>query len=181
MRRFAYLIFLLWLAACGNKKNAPEQEAAAQPFFPIADYINGQLQGIKKENAKIVRFTTFNGVTSSKLVEFSDMQKEAAQFTSPDITQPPLSTRYKEASFADQSVPNITLTYSTPDRSLEIQRVDVILEPDPEASDKVKTIYIEKLKGNRQLKLLWTADAHFQIISNDSGTTIVKYAWNLGK
>jgi hypothetical protein len=181
MRRFAYLIFVLWLAACGNKKHTPEQEAAAQPFFPIADYINGQLQEVKKKDAKIVRYTTINGVTSSKPVEFSDMQKEAAQFTSPDITQPPLSKNYKEASFADQSVPNITLTYSTQNRSLEIQRVDVILEPDPEASDKVKTIYFEKQKGNRPVKLLWTADSHFQIISNDSGTTIVKYVWNLGK
>jgi hypothetical protein len=181
MRRFAYLLLALCFAACGNKKNTSRQEAAAQPFFPIADYINGQLQEIKKQGLKVVRYSTKNGVTSSKLTDFSDMQEAAAEFTSPDITQPPLSARYKEASFADQSVPNITLTYSAQDRSLEIQRVDVILEPNPEASDKVKTIYIEKQKGSRQFKLLWTADSHFQIISNDSGTTIVKYVWNIGK
>ena len=181
MRRFVYLLLALAFAACGNKKNTPGQEAAAEPFFPIADYINGQLLDIKKQDLKIVRYSTSNGATSSKLTSFSEMEEAAAQFTSPDITKPTISSKYTEASFADQSVPNITLNYSTQDRSLEIQRVDVILEPNPEASDKVKTIYIEKQKGNRQLKLLWTADSHFQIISNDSGTTIVKYVWNIGK
>lgn len=178
MRKTVYLLFIVLLSACGNQ--TPDQNIEAEAaFFPLADFVNGELHTIDSLKLNIVKYTSAKGKTSSRVASFDELKKAAEELTEPDITASPLKNKYKEQSFADQSVPNITLTYATADKSLEVQRLDIILEPKPEENDRIKSLYLEKNKGGLQLKLLWTPDANFQIISNDSASTIVKFAWNL--
>jgi hypothetical protein len=71
---------------------------------------------------------------------------------------------------------------------MAIQRVDVILDPNPVTDDKVKTIYIEKKETVRDTiimkKLYWKAGKNFQVITSkkfrDQAEKIsqLKVAWD---
>jgi hypothetical protein len=66
-------------------------------------------------------------------------------------------------------MPSVTFTYSTNKKDLEIQRMDVVINPDPVLDDKVRSVYIEKIsKGadsTSMKKMYWKANKNFQIIT----------------
>src|SRR6188768_2423731 len=92
----------------------------------------------------VLKITSANDHQDTVLLSIDEFRELAREFLQPDFSDPSNKKKYKESSFADQSIPSVTLTYSTPDKELEVQRIDVIIDPNPEFNDKVKSIYIEK-------------------------------------
>lgn len=197
MKYLQYSIFLLLLAACNNN-NAPKTEAnqgtaidTANPnadFFPVADYIKSQVHLVDSMQLPIMKTTIVGKDSVPASIKQEEFSKIAAEFYTPDINDAGIKKDYKETAFADQSIPSVTFTYTTKNSSLEIQRLDVLVKPDPVQSDKVRTIYIEKFfeKGDTSIsqKLFWRADKNCQIITSaqpKSGaevTRIVKVSWS---
>lgn len=190
------LAFLLFTACNSNNNKAPQNDIqkatdtsnAHVIFFPVADYIKSQVHladSLKLLLIKIVIKEKDSIPTSLSQQEFI---KIAEQFYEPDISSAELKPQYKETAFADQSIPSITLTYTTTNTSLEIQRLDVLIKPDPVQSDKVRSIYIEKSfnKGDTSFskKLYWKADKNCQVITtaqvnNEAPVTSVeKISWS---
>jgi len=73
------------------------------------------------------------------------------------------------------------------DEDLEVRRQEVRILPDP-PNDKVKSIYIEKLNGNKDSSILkrmtWYTDRKFQIITitqkknEGEKTSVMQVIWN---
>lgn len=116
---------------------------------------------------KTVTINKKSTLTSLSDAEFKSL---AQHFREPDINDPTIKKFYKEESFADQSVPSVTLTYSTTSTSMEIQRMDIVVKPDPIQNDKVSSIYIEKLfhKNDTLIteKLYWKANKNFLVVTD---------------
>jgi hypothetical protein len=76
---------------------------------------------------------------------------------------------------------------TTKDEDLEVRRQEVRILPDP-PNDKIKSIYIERLNGNKDSSVLkrmtWYADRKFQIITitqkknEEEKTSVVQVVWN---
>ena len=174
---------LLLLVAC---KNGPVKKEGTN-FFPVASFIDGQVHTVDSLRLPVQKLTTINNRTDTVLIGLPEFKQLAAGFKTPDINDSSLSRYYTESSFADQSIASVTLTYSTKDSSLPLQRLDVIIHPDPVLNDQVQSIYLEKAGQVKDTlivkKLYWRADRNFQIItSKQSGaqatSTVVKVVWN---
>lgn len=175
---------LLFLSACNNK---PEKESPA--YFPVISFLNDQVRYVDSLQLPVQKLTTVNNQTDTVLIDIAEFKRLANEFTTPDINDPALQKDYTENSFADQTINSVTLTYSAKKRELPLQRLDVIIHPDPVLDDRVQSIYMEKgeqVKDTTILKkLYWKANQNFQIITiRQSGlvavSSVIKVVWNGG-
>jgi hypothetical protein len=170
MKKLFIVITALLLAACNNPSGHQETKMTNdnQEYFPVTSFLSGQVNMVDSLQLPVLRFTTINGVTDTVLLSIAEFRALAQEFLKPDFSE--LHEHYTEAGFADQSIPSVTLTYSTPDKALELKRVDVIIDPKPEFGDKVKSIYMEKIihKDDTLItkKLYWKTNKNFQIITS---------------
>ncbi|MBE7171933.1 MAG: hypothetical protein INR73_15195 [Williamsia sp.] len=180
-----FFLILLLLHAC---QNGPENKGAAN-FFPVVSFIEGQVHHVDSLQPTIQKLTTVNNQTDTFPIETGAFDSLSKEFTTPDINDPALSKYYKENSFADQTIASVTLTYAATNKDLPLQRLDVIIHPDPVANDRVQSIYMERgtqVKDTLVLKkLYWRTDRNFQIITAKqagawSASSVVKVVWNGG-
>ena len=177
------LLVLLLALACNNQPAKKEVPG----FFPVSPFIDGQVHTVDSLRLPVQKLTTINNRTDTVIIGLPEFQQLAAEFKTPDINDPALSKHYTENSFADQTIASVTLTYSTKNAALPLQRLDVIIHPDPVLNDQVQSLYLEKanrIKDTLMLKkLYWRADRNFQIITStqkgaQSTTSVVKVVWN---
>src|SRR6266849_3551438 len=81
-------------------------DTTAGPFFPVADYIGGQLKFVDSLQLPITKSTTVNGKTALASLPDAEFRRLAANFQHPDIGDPSLKKFYKESSLADESIPS---------------------------------------------------------------------------
>lgn len=183
IRTCLLLIVTISIFSCNDvveKENTPEPKA----FFPLAYVLETQWKDIDSFHLPISKTITTGSKTDFTASSLSELKAAADEFLTPDITQPPHNKKYNESSFADQSIPSITLTYSSDDKSLQVQRLDILLQPDPVANDKLRNVYMEKRDSSGGVwlskKILLIADRSLQIItsSKDSTLNIVKFTWD---
>ncbi len=168
----------LLIASCNNntpktiaveKSNAKDSSASQGDFFPVSDYIGGQLKMIDSFKLPISTTVIINKDTALYAATKEELVAMAKKFQEPDITTAALKSQYKETSIADQSVPSVMLIYTTSDTTLTVQKIIVYLKPDPVKSDKVTSIYIEKsFTTNDTLfnqKLYWKTDKNLQVVT----------------
>ncbi|HEY4147919.1 MAG TPA: hypothetical protein VGM41_03270 [Chitinophagaceae bacterium] len=174
-------------AAADSASSRPDTTETAS-FFPVPDYIGGQLRYVDSLQLPLTKSVTVNGKTSLVSLPDAEFRRLAGYFRKPDINDPVLKRFYKETSLADQSIPSVTLSYTTDNPDLEIRKIDVIIQPDPVRNDRVRTIYMEKIfRANDTIvrqKLYWRANHNFQIITEKQiGKTLlpaeqVKAVWD---
>lgn len=155
-----------------NNKNRPavQDSAIAQPsFFPVPDYVGGQLRIIDSLQLPLSMDVTVNGKTVSRKATASDLQLWAQNFLLPDISDPAVKKFYTETNIADQSIPSVMLIYSTPNDTLTVQKINVFIKPDPVQNDKVTGVYIEKIFKRKDTvfnqKLYWKTGKNMQVIT----------------
>jgi hypothetical protein len=175
MKQFKLLLVIaVIMLACNNQKTSttPIQSDTImqqQTFFPILDFIGGQIKMIDSLQLPLTKSVTSNNKTKLEALSDTEFKLLARNFQQPDINDTAIRKFYKETSIADQSIPSVTLIYSTSDTMLPIQKASVFIKPDPFKNDKVSAIYIEKLfKQNDTLinqKLYWKTDKNFQVIT----------------
>ena len=176
-------------AMTADSSSSMAADTATQAFFPVTDFIGGQIKMVDSLQMPISKSITINHKTTlAPPMNDAEFKTLAAAFLQPDISDPSLKKFYKESSYADQSIPSIVLSYTTTDPALEIKKIDVIITPDPIKSDKVRTIYMEKQRvaGDTIIrqKLYWKANRNFQVITEKQvGKTLlpaeqVKVVWD---
>ncbi len=192
MLRSVYIasLFSLLLFSCGTGKSK-EADPGAADFFPVKPYLLQQLHRIDSLSLPTTLIRQADGRSDTLAISAAECREMATPFLEPDISTEPLKSRYKETSFADQSIPSITFTYTTADSSLPLKRTDVVLKPDPVMTDQVKSIYMEKLYqvGDTLVtdKLFWKADHYYQVISsrqwgeNTPRIRTMKVVWDLSE
>ncbi len=176
-----YIVFVITIAlvisSCNN--NAPKTEdkptkttdsaaaAAQQDFFPIPDYIGGQLKIIDSLKLPVSKSVIINNVPKLSESSLQELRELAQNFRQPDINDAAVKKLYTETSIADQSAPSVTLIFTTKDTSLPIQKIEVYIKPDPVNTDKVTGIYIEKMFSRNDTsfnqKLYWKTGKNMQV------------------
>lgn len=176
MNNIFFCILLAGLFSCNQSAttnptvlNESLPDTTTHNFFPVADYIAGQIKLIDSLQLPISKKITIGKKESLVAADYRDLVEQAGYFQNPDFTKPGIRESYKETSFADQSIPSVTFNYTTSDTAAAFQRVDVIINPDPVKADQVRSIYMEKntQAGDTMIlqKMYWKADKHMLIIT----------------
>lgn len=171
MKKLFYFVIIIALA-CNNQVEQQEDKKKAlqkAEIFPVKSFFAGQIHLVDSLQLPVFKYMVHDNKTDSVLISLNEFKILANEFMEPDINLPSLSRYYKETGFADQSIPSVTFNYSTKNKDLELQRMDIVINPNPVLNDKVKSIYIEKITNSKDAsilkKLYWKANKHFQIIT----------------
>src|SRR3989337_1271710 len=115
MKKWSLVMILCSVMGCNDASDGtakPENEEG-QAMFPVTAFIAGQVHEVDSLQLPVLKYVTRNNQTDSVLISVEEFRSLAKDFMEPDVTAPSLRKFYKESSFADQSIPSITFTYST--------------------------------------------------------------------
>ncbi|MHA4808392.1 hypothetical protein ACX0G9_09795 [Flavitalea flava] len=170
-------IALLIASGC-HQKNATNQPDPAQSiqdslkksFFPVADFLQAEISYVDSTPLAIRKYNTENGRTDSSLIQTAEFHQLAVEFLLPELAKGgDFEKNFSENSFLDETTGYLTFTYSTRDKELPLQRVDVLAAPGT-SSEKVRSIYLEKAykAGDTSVikKMYWKAKQSLLIITN---------------
>lgn len=159
------------LIACKNEKekSTPPEIKEEKNFFPIADYIKGEISYVDSLPLRMMKYVTVNGKTDSSFLNLEDFNALAHEFLPNELIDSVAFEReFSENSFLDQTTQSLTFTYSTKNDKLALQRVDVVANR-TSGFDKVRSIYMEKSMARNdttiQKKMYWRAKKSFEIVS----------------
>ena len=129
-----------------------------QKFFPVTEYLKGEIFTIKNTGVNPLKYTTINGQTDSIWLKIEQLDSTVSQFLYPKIDSVNLTALFSEKSFMDQSLNAVTFTYDPsgvlPD-SMKLKHWDVYIDP---KTSKVKRIYLVKqLDKDTMLQLTWVS------------------------
>jgi len=173
MRQYFFAAVILFLSACNNaeKKDTPVIAAEKQSFFPVTNYLKGQIYEIAEKGKFPIKYTTVNNKTDSVILNFEGLNELFKDFLHPEIDSANLTSLFKETKFLDQTIDAFTFVYdpqvTLPD-SVQLKHWDVYIDPQ---SSKVKRIYMLKsINDHKTLQLTWQSNQWCKIttIINES-------------
>lgn len=164
------LIFILLVVLAQSCNNAPPVSEKVLPekdkekFFPVTDYIKGQIFEISNKGLTPVKYVTVKDHTDSSWLKPAEFSEAFKEFLIPVIDTINLTTLFTEKKFMDQTINAYTFTYDAtaalPD-SMTLKHWDVYIDPQ---TNKVKRIYMVKNNGSgRILQLTWLGDRSCRI------------------
>ncbi len=185
---FPVILFIfLFLIACAGSTHTKEEKTSNQDlaFYPTVAYITEQVAKVDTQPLAVFKYTVTGNQTDSAIIPKEEFRKAAGEFLTPDISAAPLKRMYTETLLHDETTNTVTITYSANEENAEIRKTEIYVNP---GNDKVKGIYIEKLKtsGDSSVikKLYWKTDRNFQVISivrknnQPQATLHQKYVWD---
>ncbi len=191
MRLIIFLaIGLIFLSCKGRKGEKSENDKIdSTSFFEVSQYLKTQVADVLKTPYYIFEKNTHNNQTDSFAITSQQFANIARKFITPDINEPGLKKEYTEAVFLDQTTKTYTLSYSTKNKDLEIQSIDVLLKED---GSTIKRIFIRKFfnysnDSSAIEQLNWVPNEQFQVsrLVQMSGKpdreTRTMIAWNAKK
>jgi hypothetical protein len=157
---FTIIVFLFACTDSGKSaKNADVKDTiTVQRFFPLTNYLKGEIYNIKNSGINPLKYTTVNDQTDSVWLKIEQLDSTLSAFLKPEIDSANLTALFTEKNFMDQSLNAVTFTYdpsgSLPD-SMTLRHWDVYIDP---KSSKVKRVYIVKqIDKNNILQLTWVS------------------------
>jgi hypothetical protein len=159
------LLFICALGAysCKNKSAKAETTSNADTthFFSIGNFFVSEVKELETTPYLIYQITTkANGIKDSSTIDKTVFATMAKQFIACDISDNTQKQAYKEVAFKDNSTKSITLNYSTANKDLPVQSIDVLFD---EETNNVRRIFIRQALDNK-----------------DSSTTVL-YSWKANK
>ena len=179
MKLSFFTVVLLLLHSCTHPSKNKETEPlkiteVRQSFFPVTNYIKGQLFDIRKYGITPLKYTTIKNHTDSVWIKLEDVDLAVKEFLEPEIDSLNLTHFFTEKKFLDQTLDAITFSYdpstTLPD-SLKLNHWDVYIDPN---TGKVKRIFMIKNIDNKTLQLTWQSSKWCiinTIINKPDGTT----------
>jgi hypothetical protein len=169
-----------WLL-CGACAHHPQQpspqptdtlpsqaDTAGHSYFPVAEILESEIGQVDSMPVAIRKFVIANGRTDSGYIKPAEFDALAMQFLVPEFRNGRFEKDFTESSFIDNATQAATFTYSTTDKDLSLQRVDVIAIPKGTVH-QVKSIYLERnrVSGDSSIldKMYWRAGKRFQVLS----------------
>jgi hypothetical protein len=192
---FLSMPLCLFLQFCNNKTEPAETDqlasdttkAAPKNYFPVADFLRSEIRYVDSLPVGIMKYTTQNGKKDSTYIKLEEFHRLAKEFLPAELNDSSFISNYEEASFYDRSTNTSTFFYTAKDKTMPIQRVDVVSMPD-DVYDKVTSIYMQKniSAGDSTVikKLYWKPGRHFQMSSekhqkgNTPVETQLKVVWD---
>ncbi len=189
------LIFIaapFFLSSCHNDKPAelPADQQQKKSFFPVADFLKGQIHYADSLPTAKLKITTQNNKIDSLYIERAEFNKIAQGFILPELEQNNFEKEFKEASFVDATTQSATFNYTSTNARSALQRIDVLATPD-ELYSKVKSIFLQETINKADTiivkKMFWQTNKYFQIVSSiqppNQAKTIsqIKVTWAAGE
>ena len=176
MKSFLLAIMIIsTICSCNNTSTVPNppvqqppvdtahQQPAKQSFFPVTEYLKGELFQFRQDGITPIKYTTIKEHTDSFWVKEQQLNKEVREFLDPVIDSANLTPFFTEKQFMDRTLDAITFSYDPtgvlPD-SIKINRWDVYVDP---KTGKVKRVYMVKSKGDKTLQLTWLSGKYCKI------------------
>jgi hypothetical protein len=154
------LLAIFFCCGCKQKKN---------DAFPAIDFIRAQVTSVDTSVYRILKLVSVTDSTyDTTYVKREDFKNLAKDFLeTPDISKQ-FGGKYTEERMMNNEL-GLAVFIATPEtEDLEVRRQEVRILPDP-PNDKVKSIYLEKLNGNKDSSVLkrmtWYTDRKFQVIT----------------
>lgn len=181
IRYLAAIIYLMFLSCSCKEKLLKSQQIKKyespkqQSFFPVTEYILGQLKEIETLPVTLLKIITYKGYKDSIWMKKENIRAFAAPFLRPIIDSTNFKELFTEKSFLDQSINAFTFSYDPinklPD-TFQLRRWDVYIDAE---KNTVKRIYlikeINKIDGLQTLQLTWKSNQWCKIttITEKSG------------
>lgn len=185
---FVFLVFTLFYLSC---KTTPDNTGAkgnsndTTRYFQVKEYLQSQIKEVDNTPFFIYKIDIINGAKDSTPINTSYFDQLSSQFLTPDINNEKLKPFYVESIFEDQTTKGFTINYSTTNKELELQSVDILLGEDGRT---VKHIFLRKFinyaDSSAIEQLSWKPGESFQVnrsvqkpgASENSKQTLV--VWN---
>jgi hypothetical protein len=148
-------------------KVAKENEVASNDttkFFQVADYIKSQVNEVSNTPYFIYKLTIEGDKKDSTPITNAETSDLAKQFTTPDLNDRSIKKYYTESVFFDETTKNFSINYSTANKELELQNVDILLKEDGKT---VKRIFLRKFRNDTDSSVMeqlsWKPNESFHI------------------
>ena len=154
------IMVVMMISSCNTPveplANITTDEKEVANFFPVTNYIYGQIEAIKKAGINPIKIDSSINSTDTSWLKVEDFTTAFEEFVKPTIDSSNLIHLFTESKFEDQTIDSYTFTYmarpSLPD-SITLQRWDVYISP---ATNTIKRIFIvKKLSHEKELQLTW--------------------------
>lgn len=189
MKNLLSCLLLLMLLITGCKNKPEKSEVPAANFFPVNDYLKGQLARLDTSLATFTKIETEAGVSDTVLIKNSEVKLFAKDFlTLPDITSPALKDDYDIQHLYDEAQEAFIFTFTTKeDHPVKSEHVILEQELNAEGKNNIRSIFVDLWPaagstGERK-GLFWEADKGFQVVTTtpQAGGEVVKklrVTWN---
>lgn len=159
-----FLCFIIFISCHQESNTAVENtaltdedtSAEAPSFFPLGNFIKGQIVDIKNSGINPIKISTVNNHPDTSWINVESFEKVFGEFYTPFIDSSSLQQFFKENKFFDQTLNAITLTYSSigkvPD-NIPWKYWNIYIEPE---TNKITRIFMVKaLDSNKTRQLTW--------------------------
>ncbi|MBC7867946.1 MAG: hypothetical protein H7X88_10485 [Gloeobacteraceae cyanobacterium ES-bin-316] len=141
-------------------------ETVAPSFFPVTNYIYGQIEAIKDMGVNPIKIDSTANKLDTTWLKIEDFAESFKEFVNPQIDSLNLVPFFEESKFADQTIDAYTFTY-TPSKALPdsilLLKWDVYISP---ATNTVKRVFIVKrTQTGKELQLTWQSDKWCKIVT----------------
>lgn len=174
MRVFSIICIIIALFSCnekqrGNAGSSPtikgEKANDTTKYFEVSQFIKAQINEVNRTPYFIYKLTASKKARDSTAIDNTQFNLLARQFLEPDINDPSLKKYYTENIFFDETTKTYNFSYTTLNKELELQSVDVLLDEDGKT---VKRIFLRKFRdfsdSSAIEQLNWKPNDRFQLI-----------------
>lgn len=174
-----------------DKRSAPtavkgQDNKDTTKYFQITHFIQTQIDEVNKTPYFIYKLNVQGERKDSITIDNAQFNHFAKQFLQPDINDPSLKKYYTENIFFDETTKSYTLSYTTPNKDLELQSADILLAEDGRT---VKRIFLRKFynypDSSAIEQLSWKPNERFQVVrllqkgrGNSETSTETVVVWN---
>jgi hypothetical protein len=183
-----FFFLLVVLFSCNNKNETTAStssnkivEDTTANYFPVTNFIKGDIRGIKEKGANPLHRTTVYGKNDSTWLRIDSVDFAFQEFLEPRIDSANLKKYFSEKSFLDQTLGTFTFSYDRRPGStfnFPFLNWDVLID---EETKKIKRIYlVKKIDANTIKQLTWQAENWCKIvtITNDKVVREDKIIWD---
>lgn len=160
------LLAILFLSCKNNKVTTPptspkDNSYDTTTFFDVKGFFQGEIKDVTTTPYFIYKIITQDEKKRDSIhLTTTSFVQLAQEFLSKDITDKSIKHFYKEDVFRDLTTKSVTFSYSTKNKDLEVQSIDVLLD---EETNKVNFIFIRCNK------------------TEGDSTIITQYNWKRGR
>ena len=152
------ILSIITISCKNNKENkatettTPTNTVDTSHFFDTKSFFQTEIKDVTTTPYFMYIITTRDEKKKdSSHLTTTEFVRLAQEFLAQDITQKELKPSYKEDVFRDLSTKSITFSYSTKNKDLDVQNIDVLLD---EESNKVKFIFIRSQKISKDSTII---------------------------
>lgn len=162
------VIFILLISGCkqtGNTGKGTSTGVDTAKYFQVPAFIEKDIKEVNTTPFFMYKIETAGDRRDSAAIDKNQFNHLSSTFTKTDLNNEDIKQYYTESIFEDRTTKTFTINYSTTNKDLEVQNVDVLLKEDGQT---VKRIMIRKFYNYTDStaieQLSWKPGESFQVV-----------------